>query len=75
MEELILRSLQGHTTPAEEERLLAWRGKTDANEREYQELAGIWTLSETLPRSPVGPPPTIERLIQTTASRDRKSVV
>lgn len=45
MDELIIRSLQGRTSQAEEERLWAWRRQSPENERCYQELRELWSLT------------------------------
>ena len=63
MDDLILRSLQGRTTETEEQRLLEWRRASEANEREYGELAHVWMRTGELPRPAAAPAPTIEQLL------------
>lgn len=46
MDELILVSLKGEATLAEERELLRWRRESDENERYYQEFARAWQLAE-----------------------------
>lgn len=45
MHELIIRSLQGHTSPADEARLKAWRAESLANERRYREVSSLWAAT------------------------------
>lgn len=46
MDELILVSLKGEATLAEERELLRWRRESDENERYYQEFVRTWKLAE-----------------------------
>lgn len=56
IDELIIRSLQGQATPAEEEQLRAWRNAALENERYYRSQSRAWRLVALIePGS--GPPP------------------
>lgn len=44
MDDLIIRSLQGRTTPEEERRLRVWRGRDAENDRRYRALRGVWRI-------------------------------
>jgi len=44
MDELVLRSLKGETSDAEELALKAWREQSPANETHYQEVIAVWEL-------------------------------
>lgn len=45
MDEIIIRSLQGMLTPAEEETLRRWREESPRNDRYYREMARTWELA------------------------------
>jgi len=45
MDDLIIRSLQGRTTPEEERRLRVWRGREAENDRQYRVLRRLWRLA------------------------------
>jgi transmembrane sensor len=45
MDEIIIRSLQGRSTPAEEESLRRWRQESLQNERYYRDMARTWRLA------------------------------
>jgi transmembrane sensor len=45
MDEIIIRSLQGRSSPAEEESLREWRQASLVNERYYREMARTWRLA------------------------------
>ncbi|NIP58718.1 MAG: DUF4974 domain-containing protein [Gemmatimonadetes bacterium] len=44
MDDLIIRSLQGRTTPEEERRLKVWRGREAENDEQYRALRRLWKL-------------------------------
>lgn len=44
MDELIVRTLRGISTPAEVSRLGEWRGASRRNEQHYQRIARLWML-------------------------------
>jgi transmembrane sensor len=46
VDELIVRFLQGQTSPAEERELESWRRSSMAAERRYRELARLWGMTE-----------------------------
>jgi transmembrane sensor len=71
MEDLIIRSLGGHTSPAEDELLRAWRAASPGNEATYWRTLELWSL---LGRSSVAPrersrPLAAELLARAAASR------
>lgn len=70
LNELIIRSLQGFATPAEHERLRAWRRASSANDQKYRELESVWSLLGELHEEPVPPPPDVKDLLER-ACRDR----
>lgn len=45
MDDLIIRSLQGRTTPEEERRLRVWIGREAENDRRYRVLRRLWWLA------------------------------
>lgn len=45
MDEIIIRSLQGRSSPADEELLRHWRQESLQNERHYREMSRTWRLS------------------------------
>ena len=58
MDELITRALSGEASAFEMERLDRWRTETPDNERYFQEVAQIWSLTspESAPVSSEPPP-------------------
>lgn len=64
MDELIVRALQGHASPAEEERLAMWRRQATENEQHYRELSALWmATAAALPSQPVSEHPTADAVI------------
>ncbi len=62
--DLILRSLRGEATPFEQQRLLAWRERSLANEKTYRGVARIWELSgKVRGKGPETPPPSALELL------------
>jgi transmembrane sensor len=45
MDEIIIRSLQGRSSPADEEALRRWRQESLHNERHYRDMARTWRLA------------------------------
>lgn len=57
MHELIVRFLQGKTTPLELQQLREWRASSLDNEREFREIEDVWHMTaHAAPDSLVGPP-------------------
>jgi len=48
MDELIIRSLLGQLSPAEEDQLARWRRASPANERRYDEVVSVWKTTSVL---------------------------
>lgn len=69
MDEIIIRSMQGTATPAEEESLRGWRQESLQHERHYREMARAWRAAGLI--EPVSTP--LSRLPVRTA-RDRGGV-
>jgi len=63
LDTLIIRSLQGLASPAEERRLRRWREKSEENETQYREIATILELCRSLPDIATSPPPDARTLI------------
>jgi transmembrane sensor len=63
LKELILRSLQGQTTPEQEVELERWRSASPDHERDYQAMVEVWQGTAPAERLAVRrPPPTLEDL-------------
>jgi transmembrane sensor len=70
MDHLIIRSLQGRATSAEEAELTAWRRDGQENERRYARLARLWAVTGAAwPAMEVGPAPDPGVLIRTAEAR------
>ncbi len=70
MKELILRSLQGQTTPEQEVELERWRSASPDHERDYQAMVEVWQGTAPAERPPARRPhPTLADL----ESRSRRS--
>lgn len=63
MDELIIRSLQGRSTDAEEVILQAWRAESPENERKYQEIARLWELTSAASPMWEGQVPSVSELL------------
>lgn len=62
-QELIVRSLQGRTTPAEERRLLLWRESSPENDASYRQAVELWSITQVAqPEGPSRGPPRAEDL-------------
>lgn len=72
IEELIVRSLQGKTSPAEEERLRRWCASDPENERKYREAERLWA-STGLAAMIAEDRPAAEELIARAERMDRTS--
>lgn len=74
MEELIVRSLQNRTSPAEERRLREWRAATLGNERTYREITRVWhaAASSDIGADASVPPGAAELLGEAGARRARR---
>jgi transmembrane sensor len=59
MDEIIIRSLQGRATAAEEQTLRAWRQVSLQNERHYRDLARTWRLTGLLEPAVASTPPAL----------------
>jgi transmembrane sensor len=68
-EQLLFRSLNGQTTPAEEAAVLAWRRESAENERAYRELAEVLAATDAWGQSIETRPPSPFKLIHLIASR------
>lgn len=63
MDELIIRSFQGNTSAADEQRLIEWRVAAPADEQRYTHLRQLWELAAVLEdRSADESVPTIQEL-------------
>lgn len=63
MKELILRSLQGRTTPEQELELERWRSASPDHERQYQATVEVWQgTAPAEPASARGPTPSLAEL-------------
>jgi transmembrane sensor len=73
MKALIIKSLQGQTTPAEEARLTAWRNEAPANDAEYLELQRLWQLTGLVRwQDSASHVPTADDLLSREAERRRR---
>lgn len=69
IDELICRSLRGHTSELEEGRLFAWRRESHENEAHYRELTRMLEFTETA--APVPPVPSAIQVLHSAESRAR----
>lgn len=65
MDELIIRSLRGHTSASEERMLADWRDRSAASARHYHDIHRLWRLGGVLVDGAEDePPPTIRELMR-----------
>ncbi len=57
LDELLVRSLQGRTTDAEESSLHQWRARSPDNEAYYRQFAAVWRMTAEEHRAQLGPAP------------------
>ena len=62
--ELIIRSLQGRTSAAEESVLLNWRRESPGNEQEYVDTVRLWELTGRASQRRVGRVPDLAQLLR-----------
>lgn len=63
MEEIILRSLHGETSAAEEYTLSAWRKGSSSNEEQYRDLERLWRVIRDAGPSPSSSLPSVKHII------------
>lgn len=64
MDDLIIRVLSGHASPFEAERLKHWREQGAENERHFQDLARVWSLTAPEPVAPSSAPPSVDVILE-----------
>ena len=64
MDDLIIRSLQGRATRAEELVLKAWRVEQPKNEQRYQSVARLWELTGAASPAWKAEAPSVDRLLE-----------
>lgn len=65
MDQIIIRSLQGTATEAEEKRLRTWRRAAKENEIRYREVTRLWELTEAARAPAAGRrPPSADEIIE-----------
>ncbi len=67
MDDLITRVLSGNASPFEAERLRHWRAQTPENERLFQDLTRVWSLTAPEPVPAASGPPDVEVILQRAA--------
>lgn len=72
VEELILRSFQGRLSRFEQERLRAWRASSEENEKTYQELREVWSVTGTASPSLDVAPPDFDSLMEAAEAAEEK---
>jgi ferric-dicitrate binding protein FerR (iron transport regulator) len=68
VDELIVRSLRGETGEIEERKLAEWLAASPSRAREFQDVKQVWDLGECLTAADPEPAPTIQDLLQRSAS-------
>lgn len=63
MDDLIIRSLQGRTTPDEDGRIRVWRDRDPANERRYRALRELWSVVGAAAPAFADDPPDVAALL------------
>lgn len=64
MDDLIIRSLMGETTPAEERRLMSWRSASASNDAHFRTLAATWELSGEGQEAQPSRPPSASEIME-----------
>lgn len=73
MDELIIRVLAGHASPAEVERVRLWREKSAQNETYFQQTERVWAATEPQARKVYAPPAEISGIVAN--DEDRAAIV